>query len=151
MDRASKVFKAYDTDNNGKISRGEGHMTFRMSDRNCKCARLKLFNPFLHEHFVKNGCFHWKSSCYYKFKLLWNYEKDFNTVQSRHKCSLDHSICNDILNFLLPWQRRDICKLPKITILRWVFHQKLISKCCNVSMDWNRIKGFSVLVTRYFR
>jgi serine/threonine protein kinase len=26
-------------------------------------------NPLLHEHFVKNGCFHWKVSRY-KFKLL---------------------------------------------------------------------------------
>jgi hypothetical protein len=25
----------------------------------------------------------------------------------------------------------------------------LISKCCNFSMDWDRVKGFSPLVTRY--
>ena len=53
------------------------------------------------------------------------------------------------LNFLLPWQRGDISKLPKITILRWFFPSKLISKCCNFSMDWDRVKGFSALVTRY--
>jgi hypothetical protein len=28
-----------------------------------------------------------------------------------------------ILNFLLPWQRGDVLKLPKITILRSFFHQ----------------------------
>ena len=54
-----------------------------------------------------------------------------------------------VLNFLLPWQRGDISKLPKITILRWFFPSKLISKCCNFSMDWDRVKCFSALVTRY--
>jgi hypothetical protein len=39
--------------------------------------------------------------------------------------------------------------LPKITIMRWFFPSKLISKCCNFSMDWDRVKCFSVLVTRY--
>jgi hypothetical protein len=39
--------------------------------------------------------------------------------------------------------------LPKITILRWFFPSKLISKCCHFSMDWDRVKGFSALVTRY--
>ncbi|XP_045202315.2 insoluble matrix shell protein 5-like [Mercenaria mercenaria] len=34
LDRASKVFKAYDTDNNSRISRNEGIMTFRISDSN---------------------------------------------------------------------------------------------------------------------
>jgi hypothetical protein len=36
--------------------------------------------------------------------------------------------------------------LPKITILRWFFPSKFISKCCNFSMD---VKGFSALVARY--
>jgi hypothetical protein len=35
--------------------------------------------------------------------------------------------------------------LPKITILRWCFP----SKCCNFSMDWDTVKCFSALVTRY--
>jgi hypothetical protein len=39
--------------------------------------------------------------------------------------------------------------LPKITILRWCFPSKLISKCCNISMDWDRVKCFSAFVTRY--
>jgi hypothetical protein len=39
--------------------------------------------------------------------------------------------------------------LPKITILRWFFPSKFISKCCNFSMDWDRVKCFSALVTRY--
>jgi hypothetical protein len=38
--------------------------------------------------------------------------------------------------------------LPKITILRWFSPSKLISKCCNFSMDWDRVKCFSALVTR---
>jgi hypothetical protein len=40
--------------------------------------------------------------------------------------------------------------LPKITILRWFFPSKLISKCCNFSMDWDKVKCFSALVTHYF-
>jgi hypothetical protein len=47
-----------------------------------------------------------------------------------------------VLNLLLPWQRGDSSKLPKITILRWFFPSKLILKCCNFSMDWDRVKGF---------
>jgi hypothetical protein len=42
--------------------------------------------------------------------------------------------CSD-LNLLLPWQRGDISNLPKITILRRFFPSKLISNCCNFSMD----------------
>jgi hypothetical protein len=49
----------------------------------------------------------------------------------------------------LPWQRGDISKLPKITLLRWYFPSKLISKGCNFSMDWDRVKCFSALVTWY--
>jgi hypothetical protein len=40
-----------------------------------------------------------------------------------------------VLNFLLPWQRGDISKLPKITILPRFFPSKFISKCCNFSRD----------------
>jgi hypothetical protein len=39
--------------------------------------------------------------------------------------------------------------LPKITILRWFFPSKLTSKCCNFSMDWDRVKCLSALVRRY--
>jgi hypothetical protein len=53
------------------------------------------------------------------------------------------------LNFLLPWQWGDISKLPKITILCEFFPSKLISKCCYFSMDWDRVKCFSALVTHY--
>jgi hypothetical protein len=38
--------------------------------------------------------------------------------------------------------------LPKITILRLFFPSKLISKCCNFSMDWDS-QMISALVTRY--
>jgi hypothetical protein len=41
-------------------------------------------------------------------------------------------------------------KIAKITILSWYFPSKLISKCCNLSMNWDWAKGFSAaLVTRY--
>jgi hypothetical protein len=43
----------------------------------------------------------------------------------------------------------DISKLPKITIVRWFFPSKLISNSCYFSMDWDRVKYFSALVTRY--
>jgi hypothetical protein len=39
-----------------------------------------------------------------------------------------------IVNFLLPWHRGNVSKLPKITILH-CFFPKLISKCCNFSMN----------------
>jgi hypothetical protein len=56
-----------------------------------------------------------------------------------------------VLNFLLPWQRGDTSKLSKINILPWFFPSNFISKCCNFSRDSDRVKGFSVLVTRYRR
>jgi hypothetical protein len=39
--------------------------------------------------------------------------------------------------------------LSKVTILHWFFPSKLIWKCCNFSMDWDRVKCFSALVKRY--
>jgi hypothetical protein len=36
-----------------------------------------------------------------------------------------------VLNFLLPWQRGDISKLPKSLFCLDFFPSKLISKCCN--------------------
>jgi hypothetical protein len=39
--------------------------------------------------------------------------------------------------------------LPKITILPRFFPSKFVLKCCNFSRDWDRVKGFSALVTRY--
>jgi hypothetical protein len=49
--------------------------------------------------------------------------------------TIDFVTTCSVLNFLLLWQRVDISKLPKVTILRRVFPSKLISKCCNFSMD----------------
>jgi hypothetical protein len=116
--------------------------------------QMLCFIPFPHEHIVKNGRFHWKASCY-KFKLLWNYEKCFNTnpILIKLGTNFDWTIafvttCS-VLNFLLPWQRGDISKLPKITILSRFLPSKFISKCCNFSRDWDRVKVFSALVTRY--
>jgi hypothetical protein len=40
-----------------------------------------------------------------------------------------------IVNFLLSWLRGNISKLRKITILHRFFPSKLISKCCNFSMN----------------
>jgi hypothetical protein len=40
-----------------------------------------------------------------------------------------------VLNFLFPWQREDISKLPKITILPRFFPSKFVLKCCNFSRD----------------
>jgi hypothetical protein len=60
----------------------------------------------------KNDRFHWKASCY-KFKLLWNYEK----------CSLDHSLCNSMLNRKFPVTMATgvVSKLRKFTILHCFF------------------------------
>jgi hypothetical protein len=52
---------------------------------------------------------------------------------------------------LLPWQWWKISKLRKITILHCFFPSKLISKCCNFSIQWDRVKGFSALVTRHLK
>jgi hypothetical protein len=68
------------------------------------------------------------------------------TIAFATTCSI---LLNQCLIFLLPWLRGDISKLPKITILRWFFPSKLILKCCNFLMDWDRVKCFSALVTRY--
>jgi hypothetical protein len=54
-----------------------------------------------------------------------------------------------VLNFLVPWQRGDISKLPKITILPRFIPSIFILKCCNFSRDLERVKGFSALVTLY--
>jgi hypothetical protein len=98
------------------------------------------------EHIVKNGCFHWKASCY-------NETMKNASILIKLGTNVDWTIafvttCS-VLNFLLPWQWGDISKLPKITILPQFFPSKIISKCCNFSRDWDRVKGFSALVTRY--
>jgi hypothetical protein len=41
--------------------------------------------------------------------------------------------------------------LPKITIFALFFPSKLISKCCNFSMNWDGVKGFSASVTSYLK
>jgi hypothetical protein len=77
-----------------------------------------FLNPSLHEHFVKNGCFHLKvsvtsSNCYKTIKTA--------SILIKLGTNVDWTIalattCSG-LNFLLPLQREDISKLPKITIL----------------------------------
>jgi hypothetical protein len=50
--------------------------------------------------------------------------------------TIDFVTTCSVLNFLLvPLQRRDISKLPKITVLPRFFLSKFISKCCNFSRD----------------
>jgi hypothetical protein len=77
-----------------------------------------FFRPFPHEHIVKNGRFHLKVSCY-KFKLLWNNKNAsiLNNFGTNVDCTIALVTTCSVYNFLLPWQRGDISKLPKITIL----------------------------------
>jgi hypothetical protein len=52
-----------------------------------------------------------------------------------------------IINFLIPLQRVTSQNCEKS--LFCFFSSKLISKCCNFSMDWDTVKGFSALVSSY--
>jgi hypothetical protein len=54
-----------------------------------------------------------------------------------------------VLNFLLPWYQGEISKLPKKLFCVDFFSSNWISKCFNFSMDWDRVKGFSAMVTRH--
>jgi hypothetical protein len=114
---------------------------------------MAAINLLPHEHIVKNGRFQWKASCY-KFKLLCNYEKCFNTDETWHRdqVGLDHPLCKSMLNRKFPVTKAsgDVSNLQKITILHCFFLSNLISKCCNLSMNWDR-KGFSVSVTSYHK
>jgi hypothetical protein len=86
---------------------------------------------------VKNVRFYWKASCY-TFKLLLNYEKCFNTDETWHKCWLDHSLCNSMLNLKFPvtMATGGRLRIAKNQYLALFFPSKLISKCCN----WNKVK-----------
>jgi hypothetical protein len=53
------------------------------------------------------------------------------------------------LKFPVTMATRGHLKIAKNHYLCWFFPSKLISKGCNFSMDWDRVKGFSALVTRY--
>jgi hypothetical protein len=44
---------------------------------------------------------------------------------------------------------RGFSKLRKNHYFAFFFPLKLISKCCNFSMNWDRVKGFSAPVTNY--
>jgi hypothetical protein len=76
------------------------------------------------------------------------------SVLMKHGISVDWTIASvtacSIYNFLLPWQQGNFSKLPKSLFCIAFFPSKLISKRCNFSIDWDRVKGFSVLVTLYF-
>jgi hypothetical protein len=107
-------------------------------------------NLLPHEHIVKMVVFIEKpplisSNCYEIMK------KCFNTEETWHKWWLEHSIRNSMLNrkFPVTMARGDVSKLPKITILHCFFPWKLILKCCNFSMNWDRVKGYLASVTSY--
>jgi hypothetical protein len=51
--------------------------------------------------------------------------------------------------FLVTMATRGHLKIAKNHYFALIFSIKLISKSCNFSMDWGRVKGFSALVTRY--
>jgi hypothetical protein len=109
--------------------------------------RTTHFKSLLHEHFVKNGCFHWHTS-YYK----WNFKNAL--ILFKLGTNVDWTVtfvtAYSILNFLLSWLRGHL-EIAKHHFLALIFPPKLISKCCNFSMDWDRVKDFSALVTRYLR
>jgi hypothetical protein len=102
-----------------------------------------FINLLLHEHIAKNGRFHSKASCN-NYNLLWNYVKCFNTDVTWHKCWLDHSLCNSMLNrkFPVTTATGDVFRLPKITILHCFFSIKTDFKVFNFSMNLDRVKGF---------
>jgi hypothetical protein len=72
-------------------------------------------------------------------------------IKTWHKCWLDHYLCNNMLSlkFPLTMATRRHLKIAKNRYFALIFPSKLISKCCNFSMDWDRVKGFSALVTHY--
>jgi hypothetical protein len=76
--------------------------TFSFLYVTCSTTAKNNINLLPHEHIVKNGLFHWKAS-YFKFQLLWNYEKCLNTNETWHKCWLNHNLCNSMLNLKFPW------------------------------------------------
>jgi hypothetical protein len=86
-----------------------------------------------------------RSNCYETI------QKGFHTVQTWHKC--DHRHCYGILNlhFLLPLQRWNISQWLKIHLFALIFPSTVISKCYSFSKYWDRVKAFTVLVTRYLK
>jgi hypothetical protein len=109
---------------------------FKMSNKKCLRTKIKEHNPLPHEHIIKSGRFHWKVQIAMK---LWK--------MLQYWWNLTVTACS-IVNFLLAWQLGDVSKLPKKHYFAF-FSSKLISKCCNFSMDCDRVNGFSTLVTRY--
>jgi hypothetical protein len=88
------------------------------------------------------------------FQLLLNYEKCINTDETWHKCWLNHNLCYNMLNLKFPVTmatggRLKIAKNHYFALV--FFPSKLISKCCNFSMQWDRVKDFSVLFTRHLK
>jgi hypothetical protein len=104
-----------------------------------------FFNFLPHEHIAIEKPPVTSSNCYETIKnasLLMKLGTNVDyTIASVTACSM--------VNFLLPWPRGDVSKWPKITILHCFFPSKLISKCCNFSMNWDRVKCFSASVISY--
>jgi hypothetical protein len=97
-------------------------------------------NPWPHKHFVKNG-FHWKASfytssnCYELLKML---------NQTWHKCLLDHSLCNGILNLKFPVSlaTRGHIKNAINHYLALIFSIKTDFNVLQLLNGWDRVKGF---------
>jgi hypothetical protein len=116
-----------------------------------RLSKLKLPKilgiPLLHEHFLKKWLFSWKTSCY-NLKLLRNYKRCFNIYITWHTFGAFVTIYL-ILNFLLPWQRGDISKMPKITILRCFLPSKLIQSA--TTSLWDEIESVVISISGKWR
>jgi hypothetical protein len=85
------------------------------------------------------------SNCYGTIKNA------FNTDETWHKCWLHHSLCHSMLNpkFSVPMATGERLKIAKNHYFALFFSKCCISKCCNFSMNWDRVKTFQrqLLVT----
>jgi hypothetical protein len=89
-----------------------------------------MFNPLPHEHIVKNGRFIemppvTSSNCFETMK--------YASILMKRGTNVNWTIASV---FPVTMATGDVSKLPKITFLHRFFSpSKLISKCCNFSMD----------------
>jgi hypothetical protein len=92
-----------------------------------------------------------KITCCYKFKLLWNCKRYFSIHQTWHKCWLDHSICNSMLNLKFPvtMATRGHLKITKKSLFCVdFFHQNWFQSAATSQLIKIRVKGFSALVNQ---
>jgi hypothetical protein len=72
----------------------------------------------------------------------------FNTDGTWHKCWLNLNLCNSMLHLKFPVT---MATGGCLKIAKKITGKKLISKGCNFSMHWDRVKGFSAFVTLYLK